>query len=98
MTFSTNQAFTNTTDSNYKRDARLGLATASSTGPATWTIGTSTDSTDYANGDGVATVTASSDKPGQASFNLSVDFLTVDAAQVAEGSYETTVIGTVTEN
>ncbi len=99
VTFSTDQAFTNTTDSAYKRDAQLTLAEASHTGPATWTIGgTGTDSTDYAGGDGVATVTVTSDKPGQANFNLTVDFLTVDAAQVAEGDYEMTVTGTVSEN
>jgi hypothetical protein len=98
VTFSTDQAFTNTTDNTYKRDAQLSLATASSVGPAAWTIGTGTDATNYAGGDGVATVTASSNKPGQANFNLTVDFLTVDASEVAEGSYETTVTGTVTEN
>ena len=98
VTFSTDQAFTNTTDSTYKRDAKLTLSTASSTGPASWVIGTGTDSTNYAGGDGVATVTASSNKAGQANFNIVVEFLTVDIAEVAAGSYETTVTGTVTEN
>ncbi len=103
VTFVVQQPFTNTTDSTYKRDAGLTVAVASgsSTGPATWTVaGTGSAQTDYAAAVPVttATVSASSDKVGQAAFNVGVSFLTVDINNVAEGSYVTTVVGTVTEN
>ncbi len=99
VTFVAQQPFTNTTDSSFVRDAKVTIAVASHTGPATWTVaGTGSAQTDFASAVNTATVSASSNKTGQAAFNLTVDFLTVDIAQVAAGDYETTVVGTVTEN
>lgn len=98
VNFKTTQAFVHTTENTYKRDAKLTLALTSSTGPATWTAGTLTDQTNYSGADEEALVSYSSNKVGQAVFDLGVEFLTVDIAEVAEGDYTTTVIGTVTEN
>lgn len=100
VSFSTDQAFTHTTDSSFKRDAQLGLSLSSSNGPATWTIGTASDTTDYANAtpDEVATVAASSDGVGSADFDLAVTFITDTFGSFASGAYETTVTGTVSSN
>lgn len=98
VTFSTTQAFTNTTDATYKRDAQLGLAVASSQGPATWVVNQATDSTDYGSGDEVATVQASSDRVGRAVFDLAVTFITDVYGTFLEGGYVTTVTGTITAN
>jgi hypothetical protein len=101
VTFVAETPFIHTTDSSYQRDAKLSVTLGSTVGPATWTIaGSGTAQTDYANVIPVttATVSASSNKVGQAAFNVNVEFLTVDTAEVAEGDYQTTVRGTVTEN
>jgi len=91
----------NASDTSYKRDARLSLSAAGTpTGPGVWTIGTATDATNYAAStpDNDATVSASSNRTGQASFNLGVEFLTVENDEVAEGTYSTVVTGTVSAN
>jgi hypothetical protein len=98
VTFKTLQAFTNTTDTNFKRDARLTLGLTSNSGPATWTLGTTTDTTNYASGDGEALVGATSNNVGRATFSVGVEFLTVNIAEVLEGDYVTVVEGTVTSN
>ncbi len=101
VTFVVQQPFTNTTIGTYKRDAGLSVAVASTSGPATWSVaGTGSARTNYSAAVPVntATVSASSNKVGQATFNVGVSFLTVDIAQVATGDYVTTVVGTVTEN
>ena len=98
VSFATATAFVHTVDSQFKRDATLGLALASNQGPAAWTISTASDSTDYANLDGVATVAASSDGVGSANFDLTVTFVTDGFGTFASGDYETTVTGTVTAN
>ena len=101
VSFSTDQAFTHTLDPTFKRDARLDLSVASSDAPAAWTVLIGSDQTDYDNlvlPDEVATVTAASIRPGDASFNLGVTFLTVDHSTLAEGDYEMTVTGTLTAN
>jgi len=98
VSFSTDQAFTHTTDSSFQRDAQLGLAVGSSAGPATWTVGTASDTTDYDNGDGVATVQALSNGVGSANFDLAVTFVTDIYGSFAAGDYETTVTGTVSSN
>lgn len=98
VSFSTNQAFTHTTDSSFKRDASLSLAEASHLGPASWTISQASDSTDYINSDGVATVAASSNGVGRATFNLGVSFIGGTYGAFAAGNYETVVTGTVTAN
>jgi hypothetical protein len=98
VSFSTGSAFVHTTDNTFKRNAQLALSVGSSTGPATWTINQGTDVTDYAGGDGVATVQASSNNVGRANFNLAVTFITDTFGTFASGDYETTVTGTVTAN
>ena len=101
VTFVAETPFVHTTDSSYVRDAKLTVTLGSTTGPATWTVaGSGTAQTDYANASPVttATVSASSNKVGQAAFNVAVEFLTANVAEVAEGAYSTTVRGTVTEN
>ena len=98
VTFSTTSAFTNTTDTSYKNDVTLALATASTTGPATWTIDTATDTTNYGASDEIATVQASSDKPGRATFNLSCTCMVGSFWDMLEGNYQMTVTGTVTAN
>jgi hypothetical protein len=98
VAFATNQAFTHTTDNTFKRNARLDLALGTTLGPATWSVGQATDTTDYANSDGVATVQASSNGVGRATFNLGVSFITDGYGTFAAGDYVTTVTGTVTAN
>lgn len=98
VSFATGSSFVHTTDNSFKRDAKLDLALDTQQGPATWTVGTATDTTDYANSDGVATVSASSNGVGRGTFNLSVTFITDGFGSFAAGDYETTVTGTVTAN
>lgn len=98
VVFSTDQAFTHTTDRTYKRDATLKLGVAWDLGPATWVVGQASDSTDYASGDETAAVQASSDRPGMAAFNLGVSFMTDTYGTFLAGDYVTTVTGTVTAN
>lgn len=98
VTFSTGSAFTNTTDSSYKNDATLLLATVSTTGPGVWTLDTATDSTNFGGGDEVATVQASSDKPGSATFDLTCTCKVGSFWDMLEGNYDMTVTGTVTAN
>jgi len=102
VSFSTGTAFTHTTDPSFKRDALLGLALGTTTGPAgtTWTVDTASDQTDYANAtpDEVATVAASSNGVGSADFDLAVTFITDTFGSFAAGAYETTVTGTISSN
>lgn len=98
VTFSTGSAFVNATDSSYKNDVTLTLATTSTVGPATWTVDTATDTTDFGGGDEVATVQASSDKPGMATFDLTCTCLVGSFWDMLEGDYNMTVTGTVTAN
>ncbi len=98
VTFSTPTAFVHTTNNAYKRDARLGLAVGSSSGPATWTVSTATDQTDYANADETASVVGASDNAGNAVFNLTVTFITGEYGVFASGTYDMTVTGTVVAN
>jgi len=94
VTFSTDQAFTHT-DNTTKRDVELGLSVGSTTGPGAtaWTVGTSSDTTDYVNSDEIATVQVSSDGVGAASLDLTVTFITGTLGSFASGIYETTEIG-----
>jgi hypothetical protein len=45
-----------------------------------------------------AVASFSSDKVGQADFNVTVTFLATDINSVVEGEYVTQVTGTITEN
>ena len=96
ISFATDQAFTNTVTSSFKRDCKLDLALASSDTGSGWAVTTASDQTDYGSADGVATVAAASTAPGDAAFNLTVTFITVDWSTMASGDYDLTVTGTIT--
>jgi len=98
VVFSTDQAFTHEEQSDIKRDAKLDLSIASSSGPASWTLAVASDQTDHAASDEVATVQAGSTRPGKAAFDLTVTFLTGDIETLAEGDYDLTITGTLTAN
>lgn len=96
VTFATNQPFVHAQDSSFKRNARLELALGTVAGPATWSITSSADQTDYVNNDSVAQVSAESNGVGRANFDLTVKFITEEYGLFAAGNYVTTVTGTVT--
>lgn len=98
VTLATSQAFTHTTATTLKRDARLDLRIVSTQGFAQWRVDAPTDRTQYASGDERAVVQASSNFIGRAELALTVTFLTVQFADVAAGDYELTVVGTATAN
>lgn len=98
VSFATGSAFVHKTDSSFKRNAKLDLSVGSTQGPATWSVSTASDTTDYANNDGVATVVASSTGVGRANMNLLVTFITDTFGTFAAGDYEMTVTGTVSSN
>lgn len=79
-------------------DAILSLTTGRTIGPGDWTVTTDYDQTNYARGDGDATVTARSNDAGGAEMLLSVTFVTGPVALLREGAYETVVTGTVAAN
>ena len=95
VSFATATPFVHSTDNTYKRNAKLDLALGTVQGPATWTVGTATDTTDYVANDGIAQVTASSNGVGRANFNLTVSFITEQYGVFAAGDYLTTVTGTI---
>jgi hypothetical protein len=95
VSFSTATPFVHTTDATFKRNAKLDLVVGATQGPATWTVGASTDTTDYAAGDNVAQVSASSSGVGRANLNLTVSFITDSYGSFASGDYVTTVTGTI---
>ena len=98
VTLSTGSPFTHTVDTNSMRNAQLGLSVSSSVGPAAWTVTQATDTTDYENNDGVATVQATSDGFGRATLDVAVSFITDGFGTFPSGDYETTVTGTVAAN
>ncbi len=98
VTFATATAFQNTTDISIERNVQLDLALGSVAGPATWSIDTATDTTDYSTSDGIAQVAASSDGAGTANLLVTVTFITETFGLFAAGDYTTTVTGTVTAN
>ncbi len=98
VSFATASAFVHATDSSFKRNAQLDLSVGSSQGPAAWTVTQATDVTDYVNNDGVASVQATSNGVGKATFNLAVKFITDNFGTFAAGNYESTITGTVTAN
>ncbi len=95
VTFSTATPFVHSTDSSFKRNAKLDLALGTVQGPATWALGTTSDVTNYVADDGIAQVTASSNGVGRANFNLTVSFITEEYGLFAAGDYVTTVTGTI---
>jgi hypothetical protein len=95
VSFATTTPFVNSTDNTFKRNAKLDLAVGSTAGPAAWTVGVATDTTNYAGDDGIAQVTASSNGVGRASMNLTVSFIGGEFGDFAAGDYLTTVTGTI---
>lgn len=98
VNFGVTDVFVHSTDSAFKRDVQLGLATGATQGPATWTITTASDATSLSTGDTDATVTAASDDVGRADMALTVTFITGDIGTLLEGDYVATVTGTVAAN
>jgi hypothetical protein len=96
VTFATAQPFVHATNNTFKRNARLELALGTVQGPASWTVTTAADETNYTSNDNVAQVAAESNGVGRANFNLTVKFMTEEFGVFAAGAYSTTVTGTVT--
>jgi hypothetical protein len=90
--------FHHTTDTLTKRDGRLELRVNSTSGPGLWAVTRASDTTNYALGDEDAIVQAISNKIGEAQLGLTVTFMTGIGADLTEGDYALTVIGTVTAN
>ena len=95
VSFATTEPFVHATDSTFKRNAKLDLAVGTVAGPASWTVGVASDTTNYVNNDGIAQVTASSNGVGRANMNLTVSFITEEYGIFAAGDYLTTVTGTI---
>jgi hypothetical protein len=97
----TNTPFTHTSNSVYKRDAKLDLAVSSSDNNGTsaiWTVSTPSDQTNYAGSDNVAAVQATSSLPGKATLALSVTFITSTYSTLLQGDYQIDVVGTIAAN
>jgi len=97
VSFETESAFTHTNEPSSKIDVQLNLDVASSNGPANWNVSDNEDSTNVAQSDENAKVSATSTGVGQAAFNLNVKLLG-DESGVAAGNYEMSVVGTVVAN
>ena len=95
VSFATTEPFVHALDNTFKRNAKLDLAVGTVAGPASWTVGVASDTTNYVNNDGVAQVTASSNGVGRANMNLTVSFITEEYGIFAAGDYLTTVTGTI---
>jgi hypothetical protein len=98
VAFTAGSPFVHTTDANSKRDLKLDIAVGSSQGPAAWTVGTASASTNYLAGTDTATVTVSSNNAGRASLNLLVSFITDDFGTFINGDYVSTITGTIAAN
>lgn len=83
---------------NYERDAALAIALGTTQGPATWSIGTPTDQTNFRNSKPFAEVVAMSNGVGRANIDLTVSFVTEEFGIFPAGDYDITVMGTVTAN
>lgn len=82
-------------------DGELAVAKTAERGPATWTAGTARVTTDHANVNPLlvnAVASYTSNRVGQADFDVTVTFLAADINSVVEGEYVTQVTGTITEN
>jgi len=90
--------FQHAVDPLLKRDGRLALRVNSTSGPGLWAVTRASDTTDYASGDEDAIVQAISNSIGEANLGLTVTFMTGIGADLVEGDYSLTVIGTITAN
>lgn len=81
-----------------KRDARIQLGILSADAPAGWVVTVPAAQTNYRAG--IAgervSVAAESFAPGDATFNLRVQFITEDFASLRQGDYDMRVVGTIT--
>lgn len=95
VAYSVDEAFTHASDPSIKTDASLSVAVIQQTGPATWSVTQSTDSTSHASGDEAAAVQVTSDNTGTAQIGLTVGFVPSSPDHVAEGTYTATVVCTI---
>ena len=98
VNFAVTKPFTHSTNASFRRDARLSLATGSTTGPASWAVTQPSASTNYVGNVNGAVVTARSNNVGRANMLLTVTFVTGDPGLLLAGDYVTTVTGTVSAN
>jgi len=96
--FSTDHAFQHVASPTSQRDARLTLTNLVGNSSAGWQYDAVTDTTNYAAGDGTATVQVSSRAPGTTVITMRVEFLTGTVSTLRQGQYHMTVIGTISEN
>lgn len=98
VSFSTDRAFRHVSKAGFKGDAQLDLAVAGSEGLAEWAVETASDRTHFRGSprDERATVRAVSERPGSATFDMTVTFVT--DPDVPFGDYTLTVVATLTAN
>jgi len=93
----TSDSFTHATLPTFKQNSRMSLAVGTTQGPASWTVGVPTSTSNFLTST-PATVTASSTGIGRANLNLVVTFVTDGFGTFASGNYLATVVGTVAAN
>ena len=98
VTLQTLTSFHHNSNATMRRDGRLSVRVNSQSGIGTWTVTRASDTTDYLAGDEDAMVQVVSDKSGEAELGLGVTFLTGIGADLEEGDYALTVVGTITAN
>jgi hypothetical protein len=98
VSFAVSQPFTHSLDSQYRRDVKLDLAIFEADPLALWSVTQASGQTDYEGGSSSAQVTASSLLAGNASFDLTVTFLSSSGSTLPAGDFATTVTATVTAN
>jgi hypothetical protein len=79
-------------------DTRLDLRVIQSVDRADWTVATQTDQSDMAQGEEFAHTFAVSRDRGNGQLGIVVTFVNFDFTQLTTGEYETTLVGTITEN
>lgn len=94
--------FSNTTypTGGFYQNAKLQVTRGTTTGPAIWTLASASNvaTTNYTAVIPGVRVSYTSDRVGSADFLVGMTFVAADLSTVTEGSYHTTVVGTVTEN
>jgi hypothetical protein len=100
VSFSTTQAFTHTTKPQFKRDVAIQLEIPRTGTAAEWKVVIGKDRTCHAAGatGETATVRATSRRPGQGIFDVTVTFLAEPKEKLESGDYALTLVGTVTAN
>ena len=98
--------FVNLSDSSFRRDVHLRLRALDNNSIISqifgiqwpWQYETRNDRTRYASGDNTARVSLNSTFAGSAQVSIRVRFITGDVDSLAAGTYQTTVVGTITAN